>query len=218
MYSVIRSMPYILTGFRTTLLLSIYVMIVSIILGVVLGIMRTSKNWLVMRFAKAFITIFRGIPSLVVLYMVFFILPEIGIELDSMPSAVIGLSFWGIANVGEIMRGAIQSLPKQQFEAGEAIGLRHGQVMIYVILPQAFRRVLPSLVGIVSNLVQNTTLASFIGTTEFVKASQYTIERIQLLENMPVSLIVYTILLIGFFIICFPLSILSKHLESKLHV
>lgn len=218
MYSVIRSMPYILTGFRTTLLLSIYVMIVSIILGVILGIMRTSKNRLVMYFAKAFITIFRGIPSLVVLYMVFFILPEIGIELDSMPSAVIGLSFWGIANVGEIMRGAIQSLPKQQFEAGEAIGLRHGQVMIYVILPQAFRRVLPSLVGIISNLVQNTTLASFIGTTEFVKASQYTIERIQLLENMPVSLIVYTILLIGFFIICFPLSILSKHLESKLHV
>ena len=64
--------------------------------------------------------------------------------------------------------------------------------------------------------MQPSTLASFIGTTEFVKACQYTIERIQLLENMPVSLIVYTILMIGYFIICFPLSLASRHMQNKM--
>lgn len=217
MSSVIKSLPYILTGFGTTVLVSLYVILVSIVIGIFVGIGRTSKNPFLKKCCKLFITVFRGIPSLVILYMVFFLPPEFGLEIASLPSAVIGLSFWGIANVGELMRGAIESLPKQQFEAGESIGLKNAQVMIYVILPQALRRILPSLVGIISNLVQNTTLASFIGTTEFVKACQYTIERIQLLENVPVSLSVYTILLIGYFAICFPLSLLSKHLEAKLH-
>lgn len=216
MSSVMKSMPYILTGFRTTLVLSIYVIIVSIVLGIFLGVMRTSSVKVCKYFAKAFITVFRGIPSLVILYMVFFILPSIGITIDTFPSAIIGLSIWGIANVGEITRGAVESLPRQQFEAGMAIGMRKSQVMVYIILPQAFKIMLPSIIGIISNLVQNTTLASFIGTTEFVKACQYTIERIQLLENTPVSLTVYTILLIGYFIICFPLSLFSRHLQTKM--
>lgn len=216
MSSVWNSMPYILTGFGTTLVLSVCVILLSILLGILLGIVRTSQVKVCQLLARWFITIFRGIPSLVVLYMVFFILPEVGIEIDAFVSAVIGLSMWGIANVGELTRGAIQSLPRQQFEAGMAIGMKKGQIMWNIILPQAFRMMLPSLIGIVSNLVQNTTLASFIGTTEFVKACQYTIERIQLLENIPVSLIVYTILLIGYFIICFPLSILSRQLQNKM--
>lgn len=216
MSSVLKSMPYILAGFRTTLFLSLCVIVVSVILGILLGIMRVSVNKGCRFFAKTFITVFRGIPSLVILYMVFFVLPEIGIEIGTFPSAVIGLSMWGIANVGEITRGAIDSLPRQQFEAGMAIGMKRYQIMGNIILPQALKLMLPSLIGIVSNLVQNTTLASFIGTTEFVKACQYTIERIQLLENMPVSLIVYTILLIGYFIICFPLSLASRHMQNKM--
>lgn len=216
MSSVLKSMPYILAGFRTTLFLSLCVIVVSVILGILLGIMRVSVNKGCRFFAKTFITVFRGIPSLVILYMVFFVLPEIGIEIGTFPSAVIGLSMWGIANVGEITRGAIDSLPRQQFEAGMAIGMKRHQIMGNIILPQALKLMLPSLIGIVSNLVQNTTLASFIGTTEFVKACQYTIERIQLLENMPVSLIVYTILMIGYFIICFPLSLASRHMQNKM--
>lgn len=216
MSSVLKSMPYILAGFRTTLFLSLCVIVVSVILGILLGIMRVSVNKGCRFFAKTFITVFRGIPSLVILYMVFFVLPEIGIEIGTFPSAVIGLSMWGIANVGEITRGAIDSLPRQQFEAGMAIGMKRHQIMENIILPQALKLMLPSLIGIVSNLVQNTTLASFIGTTEFVKACQYTIERIQLLENMPVSLIVYTILMIGYFIICFPLSLASRHMQNKM--
>ena len=216
MSSVLKSMPYILEGFRNTLILSVFIILVSIVLGIPVGIQRTSVNSFLRNTAKIFILLFRGIPSLVVLYMVFFMLPSIGIEIAPFPAAVIGLSLWGIANVAEIIRGAIQSLPKEQFEAGASIGLNSVQNMFYVILPQVIRRTMPSLIGIISNLVQNTTLASFIGMTEFVKACQYTIERIQLLENIPVSIIVYTILLIGFFIICFPLSLLSKRLAVRM--
>lgn len=215
---ILNSMPYILKGFGVTVLLSIFCIIVSVLFGILTGIICESEKKPLRGLARIFITVFRGIPSLVVLYMVFFLLPEIGLELKSFPAAVIGLSFWGIANVGESIRGAIESLPKAQFEASAALGLSRPQTFLFVILPQAFRRVLPSLVGIISNMVQNTSLATFIGTTEFLKAAQYTIERIQMLEKVSVSLTVYGMVMLGYFLICFPLSLLSKQLESRLRV
>ncbi len=217
MESIIKSMPYILKGMGNTLILSSVCLAISVIAGILTGIFRTSNNGVLRSGARVFITVFRGIPSLVILYMVFFVLPEIGIKLDSFPAAVIGLSVWGVSNVGECMRGAIESLPKSQFEASESLGLSFSQTMIFVILPQAFRRIMPSLVGIASNMIQNTALTVFIGNTEFLKSAQYTIERIEMMEKIPVSFIIYAIVLTGYFIICFPLSMLSKKMEKRLN-
>jgi polar amino acid transport system permease protein len=216
---IIESLPFLLKGFVNTIWLSLCCVVVSVIIGVVIGVCRTLKQPVIRLLSKIFIDVFRGIPTLVVLFLVFFLLPQLGIQIPGFLSALIGLSLWAIANVAEAVRGSIQSIPKAQTEVSYALGLNYPLTMTYVIIPQATKRVLPSIIGILTNLIQSTSLTVLIGNVEFLKSAQITIERIQMLGGTnSIVFIIYAFVLAGYFVICYPLSLWSRNLEKKLKV
>jgi ABC-type amino acid transport system permease subunit len=178
--------------------------------------MQTSKQVLVKGISKGYSELFRGLPIVITLFLVFFILPEAGIEVNSYVSAMIGLSLWSSANIAVTVRGAIQSIPPTQMEASMALGLNSLQTMRYVILPQAFRRMIPSIIGLISNLVQTTSLSILIGNMDLLKSAQILIERVEILEGGAIAFQVYSLLLVVYFVICFPLSLLSRKMEKKM--
>jgi His/Glu/Gln/Arg/opine family amino acid ABC transporter permease subunit len=199
-----------------TLLLSIICIVISLLIGLIIGVMQTSKQVLVKGISKGYSELFRGLPIVITLFLVFFILPEAGIEVNSYVSAMIGLSLWSSANIAVTVRGAIQSIPPTQVEASMALGLNSLQTMRYVILPQAFRRMIPSIIGLISNLVQTTSLSILIGNMDLLKSAQILIERVEILEGGAIAFQVYSLLLVVYFIICYPLSLLSRKMEKKM--
>jgi polar amino acid transport system permease protein len=217
MNAIIESFPFLLDGFIKTIWLSIWCVVISIIFGLVIGVCRTLDQKVIRLSCKVFINVFRGIPTLVVLFLVFFLLPVMGIQISSFLSAVVGLSLWAIATVAEIVRGSIQSIPKAQTEVSYALGLNYPHTMVFVILPQATKRAIPSIIGILTNLIQSTSLTVLIGNLEFLKTAQITIERVEM-TGQHIAFMLYAFVLIGYFIICYPLSLWSRNLEKKLHV
>jgi polar amino acid transport system permease protein len=217
MNAIIESFPFLLDGFIKTIWLSIWCVVISIIFGLVIGVCRTLDQKVIRLSCKVFINVFRGIPTLVVLFLVFFLLPVMGIQISSFLSAVVGLSLWAIATVAEIVRGSIQSIPKAQTEVSYALGLNYPHTMFFVILPQATKRAIPSIIGILTNLIQSTSLTVLIGNLEFLKTAQITIERVEM-TGQHIAFMLYAFVLIGYFIICYPLSLWSRNLEKKLHV
>lgn len=206
----------LLDGLVRTLLLSVSCIIIALIIGAIIGIMQTSKHGLTRSVAKGYAELFRGLPIVITLFLVFFILPEAGIEVNSYISAMIGLSLWSSANISVTVRGAIQSIPPTQVEASLALGMSSLQTMRYVIFPQAFRRMIPSIIGLISNLVQTTSLSVLIGNMDLLKSAQILIERVEILEGGAIAFQVYSLLLVVYFIICYPLSLLSRKMEKKL--
>jgi polar amino acid transport system permease protein len=215
--AIIESLPFLLKGFVNTIWLSLCCVVVSVIIGVVIGVCRTLEQTVIRLLSKIFIDVFRGIPTLVVLFLVFFLLPVMGIQISNFLSAVVGLSLWAIATVAEVVRGSIQSIPKSQTEVSYALGMNYPHTMVYVILPQATKRAIPSIIGILTNLIQSTSLTVLIGNLEFLKTAQITIERVEM-TGQHIAFMLYAFVLIGYFLICYPLSLWSRNLEKKLHV
>lgn len=210
------SYQILLDGLVRTLLLSLSCIVIALLIGLIIGVMQTSKQVLVRSISKGYSELFRGLPIVITLFLVFFILPETGIEVNSYVSAMIGLSLWSSANIAVTVRGAIQSIPPTQAEASMALGLNSLQTMRYVILPQAFRRMIPSIIGLISNLVQTTSLSILIGNMDLLKSAQILIERVEILEGGAIAFQVYSLLLVVYFVICFPLSLLSRKMEKKM--
>lgn len=208
-----KNLNFILDGLINTLLLSLSCLAIALVLGVLVGVLQTANNKVLSLLMRGYAELFRGLPILITLFLVFFLLPEFGINVNSYISAMIALSVWSSANISVAVRGAIQSIPKAQTEASVALGLSTVQTMRYVILPQAVRRMLPSVIGLMSNLIQSTSLSVLIGNQDFLKSVQLVIERVELMEGLSVATQMYTLVLAVYFVICFPLSMLAKRLE-----
>lgn len=199
-----------------TLQLSASCIVIALVVGVLVGVMQTSKQVVIFSIARGYAELFRGLPIVITLFMVFFILPEVGIRVNSYISAMLALSLWSSANISVAVRGAIQSIPPTQVEASLSLGLSQLQTMRYVILPQAFRRMLPSIIGLLSNLIQSTSLSILIGNVDFLKSAQLIIERVEILQGVAIAFQMYTVVLVVYFIICYPLALLSRRMEKKL--
>ncbi|GAB3442067.1 amino acid ABC transporter permease [Actinophytocola sediminis] len=207
---------YVGQGLVTTLLLSLVSILASVVLGVVLGTMLTLPNVLVRLLVRFYVELWRGLPIIITLFFIFFVLPVIGLDVDTFVAAAVGLTLWGSANVAEVVRGAVQSVPRGQFEASAALGFGWRPRMRHVILPQATRRALPPLVGLVVNLTQQTSLAAVIGLLDVLEASQRSIERLTLTGGQPHAVEILGAVLVVFFVICLPLTMLSRRLERTL--
>lgn len=155
---VIDSLPFLLKGAGYTLQLSIGGMFFGLLLGFILALMRLSPIWPVRWLARFYISIFRGTPLIAQLFMIYYGLPQFGIELDPIPSAMIGLSLNTAAYAAETLRAAISSIDKGQWEAAASIGMTPWQTMRRAILPQAARVALPPLSNSFISLVKDTSL------------------------------------------------------------
>ncbi|MBP2661111.1 MAG: polar amino acid transporter, inner rane subunit [Firmicutes bacterium] len=189
--------------------------IIGSFLGVGMGLLRTSKSKIVQFICRFYLEVFRIIPILVWLFIVYFgVTNALDIHLDGEIVAVIVFSLWGAAEMGDIVRGALESLPKHQIESGKAIGLSFWGLYRYVLIPQAVRRMLPGAINLSTRMVKTTSLVVMIGVIDVVKVGQQIIER-SVIKVPTASFWVYGLIFILYFIICYPLSKLSKKLEAK---
>lgn len=214
---------YILeVGLPATLKVSAIAVVGSTAIGIVLGTLLTVEALLLRALIRAYVEVFRGLPILVTVFIVYFGLPAINSSLEFGPLAAtsIALILWGSAQVAEATRGAVQSIPREQHEAAAALGFgwigRHRAV----ILPQALRRLLPPLVNLLVNIIQNSTLAAVIGGIELLQAGKSQTERLTFYPPAGIGEIhafeIFAFIGLVFFLISFPLTRLAAYLEKRL--
>ena len=205
----------LLEGLFHTLKIAVVAIIIAIILGTVIGIIRTTKNRLVLAIFKLYLELFRIIPILVWLFVIYYVVPvNFDVELSAETVALIVFSLWGAAEMSDIVRGAIISLPKHQVESSIALGLSKVQMYRYVLIPQAAKRSIPPIINIVTRMVKTTALLTMIGVVEVIKVGQQIIQ-VNNAQYPTVAFWVYGLIFIMYFCICFPLSRMSRRLEQK---
>lgn len=212
-WSTIRRL---LEGLYFTLEVSLASIILSVLLGIVFGIIRTSNNIWVRIIFRIYLEVVRMLPTLVLLYVLYFTLPSLfNLELDGRLVGILAFSFWGAAEVSDIMRSAIISLPKHQRESGLAIGLNKLQLFSYVLLPQAFKRALAPIVNLAARIIMTTSLLVLIDVQDIIKRGKEIIEYASMMGNDMAPFWIYGAILLVFFAICYPLSKLSQHLTKQ---
>src|SRR5918992_3808290 len=164
----------LLEGLPGTLRVSAFSVLGAALIGVVLGILITIHFLSLQALIRLYIEVFRGLPILVTVFIVHFGLPAVSrsLEFEPLNSATIALVLWGSAQVAEATRGAVQSIPHEQHEAAAALGFGWAGRHAHVILPQALRRLLPPLVSLLVNIIQNSTLAQVIGGLDVLEAGE----------------------------------------------
>jgi polar amino acid transport system permease protein len=205
----LKSLPFLMGGLWITLKVSFLVVTLSLVFGVVLGTALTFGPWWVRLPIRIFSDVIRGIPILVLIFFVYYGLPATGVNLDNLAAAVAALTAFKTAQVIEIARGAFQSIPKGQMEAGQAIGLVFSQRMAYVLVPQATRRFIPPFINSVVDAVKGSALVSLVGVIDLMQAIQQVIGRTY--EPLPL----YVTGALIYFAINYALSTLARRLEAR---
>ncbi|MGC6387181.1 cystine ABC transporter permease [Ewingella sp. S1.OA.A_B6] len=208
---VLDSAPFLLKGTLFTLQLSLGGMVFGLLLGFMLALMRLSKFWPLSWLSRFYVSVFRGTPLIAQLFMIYYGLPQFGIELDPIPSAMIGLSLNTAAYTSETLRAAISSIEKGQWEAAASIGMSRWQAMRRVILPQAARTALPPLGNSFIGLVKDTSLAATIQVPELFRQAQLVTSR---------TLEVFTMYLAAsliYWVLATVLSFLQNRLEDRVN-
>ncbi len=206
------------TGLKETARMAATAVVASAIIGVVMGTLLTIRFLPLRSVIRLYIEVWRGLPIIVTIFLIYFALPGlVDIRFDAFTAAAIGLTLWGSAQVAEATRGAVQSIPREQHEAASALGFGWVGRHRYVILPQALRRLLPPMVSLLVNVIQNTTVAATIGVAEVLETGNRSVERLQLTPpGDPHAFAIYGGVMAVFFVISFPLTRLSAFLERRL--
>jgi His/Glu/Gln/Arg/opine family amino acid ABC transporter permease subunit len=221
------------TGLKNTLIIASVSVVLAVIIGVVLGTLLTIRFLPLQALIRLYIEIWRGLPIIVTIFLLFFALPSLAdelhlsaLDLDTMRAAILGLALWGSAQIAEATRGAVQSIPREQHEASAALGFGWVGRHVYVILPQAARRLLPPLVGLSVGVIQNSTLAAIIGVPEVLETAQRQTNALAVPTVDPATLEIeggdshafeiYLFVFVLFFVISFPLTRLAAYLEKRL--
>lgn len=196
--------------------LTIWVCALATLLGSIIGLLvgtgLHSRNRVLRTVCRAYVNLLRGIPLLIILFFIYFAVPiAFKLNISQSVASVGGLSIYAGAYIGEIVNGAIGAIPKGQFEASEALGMNAVQEYIHVILPQAFRILLPALVGFIIGLVKDSSLVSVIGYVDLTKQGKIVAN----LTMQPMITFLYVGLI--YFVICFSLSKLENRIEKRVN-
>lgn len=204
-------------GLVNTLKLSAIALVGSTLIGVTLGTLLTIDFLPTRALIRLYIEIWRGLPILVTIFIVFFALPTVSprLRFDAITAGAIALILWGSAQVAETTRGAVSSIPREQHEAASALGFGWVGRHAFVIMPQALRRLLPPLVGLLVNIIQNTTIVQVIGAPEILETAERQVERLTF-EGQEHAIEIYGAIMVVFFLISFPLTRLAAYLERRL--
>lgn len=215
-----RWMPFLLlSGFTFTILISFLTMLIGTLLGVILGLGQISNHWMIAKISWSLTQIFRNSPWLVILFIVMLSMPfEVTIAgtIISIPDwvkAVFGLSLPVMANISEIVRGAVNSVPTAQWEASESLAFSRRQTLFEIILPQCFKRMIPPWMNWYAILTMATPIVSILGVEEILNLSRQAIEAE---DNHPELLVpFYSFVLVMFFAYCYPIARLTIRLERR---
>ena len=188
----------LLGGMGVALRISLIAVIISIPLGILVGILMTFKNPIL----KAVLRVFFGSTRV------------IGVDISGDLAAIIVFSLWGIAEMGDLVRGAIISIPKHQYESGEALGLSKRQIFVYIIIPQTIKRLVPLSINLITRMIKTTSLVLMIGVVEVIKVAQQIIEANRT-ASPNAAFGVYLAVFLMYFIACTPISMLARYLEKR---
>lgn len=203
-----------LGGLLLTLVLSTVAGLFSFVVGLVGGLMRTSRARIVRGIATVYVELVRGIPFIMVLFWFYFLMPRLlGKPITEIRSSIFALIFFFGAYATEVVRAGIMSIPVGQHEAAESTGLTRVQTIIYIILPQALRNMLPSLANLYVSLIKDTSLVYFIGVVELTGAATQVMRR----ESYAVFEVFGFVLLV-YWVICSLLNAFSDKLEKRLAI
>jgi His/Glu/Gln/Arg/opine family amino acid ABC transporter permease subunit len=207
---LIRTLPRLLEGAKISLIISLFAVILGVTLGILVAIGRLSKFWPTKALASVYVAFIRGTPMIVQIFIVHYGLAELGIRLPAMASGIIALSLNSGAYMGEVFRGGIQSIDMGQTQAGLSVGLSPTQVFRYIVFPQAFRRVIPSMGNEMVTLTKDSSLVNFIGIAELTYKATLAAARTYEYFTM------YIGIAIVYFAITFVLSQLLASLERRM--
>ena len=208
-----NNVPFLLDGLWLTLTISFLALAISMVLGLLVAVVRLSKNRAVSFVGATYVEIFRDTPVLVQLFWVYYVLPILlDIRISAFNAALIGLTLHSAAFLGEIYRAGIQAVPGGHSEAAKVLGLTPVQTFIRIVMPQAFRTILPPLVNNFVDLIKLSSLASVFAVGEVTrKATELSAATFRPLE-------IFTFVALIYFFICWPLSLGMRQLERRLHV
>ena len=210
-----NNMLRLLEGLWVTVRLALVSIGLSLILGSALGAAMTLKNRAVKIITRVYLEIIRIMPQLVFLFIVFFGVTKLtGANLSGETSAVIVFTLWGTAEVGDLVRSAFGAIPKHQFESGMSLGLSKPQLYLFVIFPQALRGLVPNIINLSMRMIMTTALVSLIGVTEVLKVGKQIIDANRF-DYPNAAIWVYAAIFLLYFLICFPLSRISRRLAKR---
>ena len=188
--------------------------VLSIILGSVVGLAMMSRFWLIRVMMKCYLESMRIIPVLALLYVLYFGLPQmLNLSIANYAVAIIAFSLWGSAEMGDLVRGALSSIDSHYKQSGLALGLNALQIQVFIVFPMALKRLLPSLINLFTRMIKTTSLVLFIGISDILQVGRQIIEANRALPQSP--FIIYGLILCLYFALCYPLSRYAKMLESK---
>ena len=184
------------------------------VLGVILGLLMTNKNRIIRTLCRFYLEFVRIIPLLVLLFITYFgVAKWFNTHIDGITICILVFIFWGTAEMGDLVRGALTSIEKHQVESAHALGLTSLQTFRYILLPQSLKRVTPSAINLFTRMVKTSSLAMLIGVLEVIKVGQQIIET-SLFTEPSAALWIYGVIFLLYLAICYPLSLLSRYLET----
>lgn len=205
----------LLGGLWVTVWIALASVAFSLVLGFLLGILMTSKNRIIRAVCKVYLEIMRIIPQLVLLFVAYYGLTRMfNISLSGEAASILVFTLWGSAEMGDLVRGALESVPKHQYESGRAIGLTERQIFFYIIIPQTLRSLIPLSMNLITRMIKTTSLVVFVGVIEVVKIGQQIIEANRLL-NPYASIAIYFVIFMMYFFVCWILSLAASYIEKR---
>ncbi|MGN0335702.1 MAG: amino acid ABC transporter permease [Lachnospiraceae bacterium] len=205
----------LLGGLWVTLRISLISVLLSIPLGIVFGMFMTLKNPFTRAISRVYLEFIRMMPQLVLLFIAYFgVTRAFGWNLSADLSAVIVFTLWGTAEMGDLVRGALISIPAHQYDSAAALGMRKIQTYVYIIIPRTMRRLVPLTINLMTRMIKTTSLVVLIGITEVLKVGKQIIDANRF-EYPTAALWVYSVVFLLYFFACFPISVLAKKLEKR---
>ncbi|MBR2528049.1 MAG: amino acid ABC transporter permease [Blautia sp.] len=210
-----KNFARLLEGLGVALRISLISVVISIVAGIGVGMLMTWKNPISRAITRCYLEIVRIMPQMVLLFIVFFGTTRVfGWNLSGEISAVIVFSFWGTAEMGDLVRGALISIPQHQYESAYALGLTGIQTYQYVVLPQTVRRLIPLSINLITRMIKTTSLILMIGVVEVLKVAQQIIEANRMSSPNAAFGLYLTVFLL-YFLACWPFSLLARYLEKR---
>ncbi len=205
----------LLGGLGVTVKIAAISVALSMFFGFLFGILMTTHSKPLKLLCRAYVEFMRIMPQMVLLFLAYFGLTHaFGISISGEAASVLVFTLWGTAEMGDLVRGALQSIPRHQYESGRAIGLTESQIFRCIIIPQTIRQLVPLSMNLITRMIKTTSLIVFVGVIEVVKIGQQIIESNRL--TVPTAAIaVYGTIFFMYFIVCWPLSFIAGKIEKR---
>lgn len=210
-----QNMARLFTGLLAALKISLVSVVISLPLGILLGTLMTWKNPFIKAALRVYLEIIRIMPQMVLLFLVFFgTTRAFGWDLSGESASVIVFSLWGTAEMSDLVRGALISIPAHQYESGEALGLNKVQIYRYIVVPQTLRRLIPLSINLITRMIKTTSLVLMIGVVEILKVAQQIIEANRT-ASPNAAFGIYLVVFLLYFFAGWPISMAARYLEQR---